>query len=228
MRKIMVAPLIVLIAGLACGPVPEASAVDTDGPKIRILFSFNPESYPRMVRKMYPQMAVWAARDDMKHARTIYATRSGAQDRWWGADRRPSALPVWYGIRSGEGPRTIDAVSGATPSGESFGILWSVPPEFRGKSMDVFIEANVSFDYNEHYPKGAKEGDENFSDVNGQPSLVWKARIDCTRGGTTVVPSLAGHGHVLGSDPRIHGDLTKITTAKDIFHYIKVICEAKK
>lgn len=216
---------IALLAGAAWWALNDAAAVDRDGPAIRVIFSFNPESYPRMIRKMYPQMAVWATGEGTDFTRTLYATKSGARDKWWGADKRPSALPVWYGIMSAGGTGDIDAVTGATPSGESFSVRWPLPRELRGKTVNIFIEANVSFDYNERYPKKAKEGDAAYSGVNGQPSLVWKARIDTSKGQSSVTPVLAGHGEVLGRDHRINEDLAGITTARGLFHYIKVVFE---
>ena len=212
----------------ACGTATETITVDSSRPSISVQFSFNPESYPRFIRKVYPQVAVWAAVADGTKASTIYVTEKGARDGWWGADRRPSALPVWYGVRASVGKNGIDAMTGATPSGESFQVSWNVPPGFTDSVFDIFVEANISFDYNEHFPKTAKEGDNGYSDVNGQPSLVWKARIDPSKGRQEIIPKIIGHGHVLGKDHAISADMEKITTAKGLFHYVKVVYDPGK
>ena len=211
------------LSGLCCGSANETGILDRDRPNITILFSFNPESYPRIIRKIYPQVAVWITQPELKYARTIYATKSGSKDSYWGADTRPYALPVWYGIRNIEPRMTVDAVTGATPSGESFSIRWNVPPELQGKTVDVHIEANIAFDHNGAFPKSAKAGETNFSEVNGQPSLVWTARLTLAKTGQEVSPSISGHGQVLGKDHAIYSDISKVTTAKGLFHYIKLI-----
>lgn len=213
----------VLVVLSSCGTATETGKIDWSQPSITIHFSFNPKSYPRFIKKMYPQMAVWAVSGRSGFSRTLYVTRAGAKDDWFSVDKRPSALPVWYGVRPAEKGSAVDAVTGATPGGESFRVNWNVPQALKGKPLDILIEANVSFDYNRHFPKRAKKGEPCFSDVNGQPSLVWKARIVPGSKPQTVVPSITGHGHVLGEDNRIDPELSKVTTAKGLFHYIKVM-----
>lgn len=228
MRRMIFFIATIALCSLSCGSMHDTGAPDMNRPNITILFSFNPESYPRFISKAYPQMAVWITQPGMKFARTIYATNKGSKDSYWGADTRPYALPVWYGAREIEARTTVDAVTGATPSGESFSIRWNVPPELRGKAVDVFIEANVAFDYNAAFPKSAKSGEAGFSEVNGQPSLVWKARFLPGNDRKEISPVIAGHGHVLGTDHDIHPDISGVSTAKGIFHYIKVIYDPGK
>lgn len=228
MKVIQLLATVLILPCLACGSATETGTVDRAKPTLSVLFSFNPESYPRFIRKAYPQVAVWISQPDMKYARTAYATNKGSRDSYWGADSRPYALPVWYGIRKAETRPAVDAVTGATPSGESFIIRWNVPDELRGKTVEVQIEANVAFDYNESFPKSAKAGDANYTEVNGQPSLVWRARVDMGRAGSEITPEIAGHGQILGTDHAIHPDISKLTTARGIFHYIRVTYDPGK
>ena len=63
-------------------------------------------------------------------------------------------------------------MTGATPGGDVHSIRWEIPKKYNGKPLSVFIEANVSFDYNEFYVKD--EDSPGYSDFNGQPSMVWR------------------------------------------------------
>jgi hypothetical protein len=217
--------IIAIITAAACSPASRTETIERSGPFITVIFSFNPESYPRFIKKGYPQIAVWVTQKNMKNSRTLYATESGSRNKWWGADKRPESLPVWYGVKNDYTEKEIDAVTGATPSGESFKIQWSIPAEMMNKPFDVFVEANVSFDYNEHFRKSLKDGEPGFSGVNGQPSVVWKAGLNPEKEELSIEPVIAGHGHVLGASHDIDPDMSKVTTAKDLFHYIKVIYE---
>ena len=77
------------------------------------------------------------------------------------------------------------------------------------------------------YPKEAKKSDPGYSDVNGQPSLVWKATLRTSDKNSEVTPKVIGHGHVLGKNSTIDRNISKITTAKDLFYYIKVKYKSK-
>ncbi len=211
-----------LLPLFSCANDPEIINVDKSRPYLEIKFSFNTDSYKKFIKTFYPQTAVWITINGDGINKTIYATKKGAKENWWGAKTRPSALPVWNGIRKNEPPTTIDSVTGATPSGNTFVIEWPVPENLMGKKIDVFIESNISFDYNVHYPKTAIQGDKNFSDVNGQPSLVWKSSLLLSGSEVQKTPVIIGHGHVLGENDKIDTDLSTITTAKDIFNYLSI------
>ena len=65
-----------------------------------------------------------------------------------------------------------DGISGATPHG-SFDIKLS--PAIALKTFVVKIEINHSTDFNEAFPKSAKEGEANYSggkEGSGQPAIV--------------------------------------------------------
>ena len=110
--------------------------------------------------------------------RTLFVTRRTARDEWEGQSFVPVALPYWvtrYQREFGRdrGPTVQDplpdAVTGATPKG-SFSHAFAV-----GKGeWSLYLEVNVSGDYNEHYQRVDVDGGvEDFG--NGQPSLVYRA-----------------------------------------------------
>ena len=169
----------------------------------------------------YPQMALWIE-SDPGNVKTFFVTSKAGENGWFGADKRPSSLPVWFGKLAKEGKIDIDSISGATPSGDVFTILWQVPDKLMNKDIKLFIEGNVSFDYNNFYIKKAKKGTPGYSDVNGQPSIIWMCSLKIDGSKKEIKPEIAGHGHVIGENHSINKDLGNITTAKEMFNYIKV------
>jgi hypothetical protein len=192
-------------------------------PYIEIQFSLNKNAYPRLMgflKTCYPQIAIWTKETDSTFEKTIFVTEKGAHKDWTFAESRPSATPVWSGVRNREQQLDIDGISGATPSGETHTVIWPIPKRLVDKKIDIFIEANVSFDYNEHYTDDGKT--ESNTGVNGQPSLIWKSKIELNEQDSVHTPILVGHGHVNGKDDQIHDNLEKVTTAKQLFNYIKI------
>ena len=115
----------------------------------------------------------------------------------------------------------IDAITGATPSGETAVIQWQVPDRLHTKQVNLFIEANSSYDYNDYYSD--QKGAAGYSGANGQPSLIWKAELDFSRSGDEeITPEIVGHGHLWGKDHQIYTDLSHITTARDTFLYLGI------
>ncbi len=215
----------VLLASLSCGAPSVKPVIDDTKPYMKIHISFNPGIYKSMAfAKIYPTYAIWAEDKGTGAVHTIYVTGKAAKGKWILADERPSALPVWYGAIKRERLEhldyTVDSVTSATPSGNTVTHLWQVPEDMRGRRLAIYLEGNISFDYNDFYPKDAKKGSPGYSDVNGQPSLVWLGVVDAGNRDLSLKPSIAGHGHVLGERHDIDRDLSKITTAKDIFTYL--------
>ena len=167
-------------------------------------------------------MAAWAKVEGEDETRTIYATERASKNEWIGVDSRPSSVPVWFGVRESDTEEFgVDAISGATPGGKTLTINWSVPEDWIGKRIEIFLEGNVGFDYNGAYPKDAPEGSPGFSGVNGQPSLIWKALLDTSLADQGQVPMKAvGHGSATGEDHEIVEDLSTMTTAKDLFLHL--------
>ncbi len=215
-------PAVITLSMISCSSHESLKKVDPSKPHISIEFAFNTESYHSFIKKFYPQIAIWL-KSDTAPSRTVYVTSKGAKNDWFGADQRPSALPVWRNFQNNQPESKTDSISGATPSGSTYRIAWNLPENTSSKKpLNIFIEANISFDYNKFFPKDAPENAKNFTGVNGQPSLIWRGLLDPSRGITDVRPEIIGRGSLLGKDGKIHKDLTGITTAKKIFNYIKI------
>ena len=227
MKRSVLALCVLITCALACGTTEVKSTVDTSRPHLSATITFNTGLYKSMMfKKMYPTYALWVEDAKSGEAWTIYVTGKAGKGKWIMADERPSSVPVWYGTRGREKAKeaapVIDSVTSATPSGETFTHLWQVPGDLAGRTLNVYLEGNISFDYNDHYRKEAKEGEAGYSDVNGQPSIIWSAALKTGAKDAAVTPSIIGHGHVLGTDHKIDRDMSKVTTAKDIFSYIKI------
>ena len=226
MKKILLAALMAIVICPVFGLSHAQSRDDTKKAYIDITLEFNKDIYPRKYGIHYPTYVIWVQDKKTGEVRTIYATKKLASDAWLFAKERPSAAPVWYSFKDEEvkrsGPLNLDAISSATPTEKSQHIRWQVPPEFLNKELIIYLEANVSFDYNEFYSKEAKKTDKGYSSVNGQPSLVWQATVKTdNESKKDFSPEPIGHGHVLGADHKIDPDLSHITTAKDLFLSIR-------
>ena len=229
MNKIMVL-LIILVMIVSCATSQvekETAQIDPDRPHLAITLAYNLEVYEKpafFLPKSYPTYAIWIEDKSTGRVRTVYVTGKAGKNEWTLADSRPESIPVWYGVTAqeeAEGPLTVDAVSGATREGEAAEILWQVPEDLVDKKIDLYIEANSSFDYNEYYTEN--EDEPGYSGTNGQPSLVWRAELDLSESiSDPVTPEVIGHGHVLGSDHRIDSDVSQITTARETFEYIGI------
>ncbi len=185
--------------------------------------------------KNTPQMAIWLEDPEGNYLSTLYVTHRAATGRWRmaGGNRRKEALPHWShqrGIQY-EGGLYLptrdeplpDGISGATPKG-SFEL--KVTPENGQTRFVIKVEVNHSTDFNEHFPKTAKEGDLNYSggkQGSGQPALVYAVYIDTTSDQQIYEAELLGHSSPDGSDGAIYADLSGITTASCILHRIRVI-----
>lgn len=200
----MLLSLIALFAGCS-----SPKAVDVMKPHVTISFSYNEGL------RYSPSYAIWAE-DGSGNRTTLYATGKAAANRWGGAER-PSALPIWSGIREAN----VDTVSGATPSDKAQ-IQCNLPQQLAESKFKLFIEANASFDYNDYYKQDLQEGDEGYSDVNGQPSVLWTAEIDPAQVRGEAAPVLAGTGSVTGADHKIHDDMSNVTTAKELLKDITI------
>lgn len=210
--------LAALLAAAILIAVAAPTILAADNDVVTVTLEFNPTVYPeKFWGKLWPAYAVWVVDDQSGESRTLYATGKLARQKWVMAKQRPAASPVWWRYFQRERERPgfdLDAVTAATPKDATHAIGWTVPPQWRGKKLTLYVEANVSFDYNRHHPENAKEGDAGYSGVNGQPSLVWRAAVTP---GEPVALKLVGHGHVRGVDAAIDPDLSTVTTAKDIF-----------
>lgn len=183
-------------------------------------------------KKNPPQIAIWTEDIEGNYLSTIYVTHKIATQSWQfsSGNRRKEALPHWChqrGIEYEDGlylptkksPLT-DGITGATPQG-SFHIRMA--PTGTLKKFIVKVEVNHSTDFNEAYPKSAKEGDANYSggkEGSGQPAIVYAAEVDLTSDKKEFIAELIGHSSPDGSNGDIITDTSSLTTA---LHIIKSI-----
>jgi len=202
--------------------------IDFNQPYLEFKFTYNYDVYEKpafFLPKSQPTFAIWLEEKGSGVLQTIYVTGKAGKNDWILAEARPESVPVWYGVRKketvGEKMRT-DAITGATPSGETAVIHWQVPRHMQDRQVAVFIEANNSFDHNMYYTD--QKGTAGYSADNGQPSLVWRAELDFSKTmDAHISPEIIGHGSLLGEDHQINPDTSKITTARDTFSYMGIM-----
>ena len=215
---------------LGCTSAPEQKddlKIDFNQPYLEFKFTYNYDVYEKpsfFLPKSQPTFAIWLEEKNSGTVQTIYVTGKAGKNKWILAEGRPESVPVWYGVRHKETvdeSLNIDAITGATPSGETAVIHWQVPRHLRDKQVDVFIEANNSFDHNAYYTK--QKGTAGYSADNGQPSLIWRAELDFSKTmDAPISPEIVGYGSVWGEDHQIDPDISKITTARDTFSYMGI------
>ncbi len=222
--------LVLMMTGSApAATFTDPTRMDLSRPHLRIHLVYNYEVYSRPIffkPKSRPSFGIWVKDRGNGHTTPVFVTRKAGLDKWTFTAKRPEAIPVWYGIRDGQAVDRnpaidIDAISSATPKGESATIYWEIPPQFQGHVLEIYIEANNSFDFNPYYTP--KKNAPQYSAANGQPSLVWRAVVDPQNTPKTpVTPQLVGHGELFGKTGRIYSDLGKITTAAHTFSNIQI------
>jgi len=169
-----------------------------------------------------PQFAIWLEDTEGKYITTLYVTEKASKKSWIFCPKegRPESLPVWYhaskqDVRKGKEAQKanarlqLDTVTGATPAaGVSFSQRITDAP------CVIKAEFNVSFDYNDVYTK------DNSND-NGQPSVVYEAKIDGTLD-APIALAFSGTGSLAGSDGEIHTDTQGLVTALSIVRSVTV------
>jgi len=200
---------------------------DPSKPYLMVNLVYNFDVYQRpffFMPKSHPSYVIWLEEKESGYRKSIFVTRKAGKNDWSFAKRRPEAIPVWYGVNKIEKRQSsfdIDAISGATPTNTMVQICWQIPDDFKGKAVDIYIEANNSFDFNDYYTR--KKGTPGYSGANGQPSLVWKASLDFTdQSLRDISPQLIGHGHLFGENHRLFEDISSITTAAKTFQDIRI------
>ncbi len=178
-----------------------------------------------------PQIAIWMRNQTDQSIRTVMVTYRTATCDWIGKVECSVALPYWvtfYNRQTGtKGPPTwdnavADALTCATPRA-SLSTAIEVP---RGTRWEVFVEVNVSGDFNRDFPSFSNEG---FSDRygNGQPSLVYRGFIEATDSSTSQ-PELLGRTDQYEPTDHIITDLDGITTALELLQGVSVSCREKR
>jgi len=185
-------------------------------------------------KKNPPQIAIWTEDMEGNFISTIYVSKKIAKQSWLaaGGNRRKESLPCWSHAQGRQYEDGLylptkkdplpDALTGATPKG-SFTINTNTSGPL--KRFIVKCEFNHSVDFNEHYPKEAKEGETGYSGGkmgSGQPAVVYQIEIDLTTGQKKFTGKLVGHSSPDGSNGQIYPDTSKLTTALDIIKKITV------
>ena len=172
--------------------------------------------------KHTPQFAIWLEDTEGNYITTLYVTEKASRKSWIFCPKegRPESLPVWYhaskqDVRKGKEAQKanarlqLDAVTGATPTA---GI--SFTQNITDSPCVIKAEFNVSFDYNDVYTKAN-------SNDNGQPSVVYEAKIDGAVDGPIEL-AFSGTGSIAGTDGEIHTDAQGLETALSIVKSVTV------
>lgn len=206
-------------AGRPTGESPGAAAIPGPG---GILLTVEPGR--RWIRSSFvfmrfsPTFAGWVETADGEYAETLLVSGKAGTGSWIGSPEggRPEALPVWYqasGV-SPEKPAEPDAVSAASSDAGAAASRGPAGLE-SGHEYVVRFEINHSYDYNETWKSGGKPGDEGWSGVNGQPSVVYEARFIAGVPGTAELKAV-GRGSPDGSVSGVIPSLEGLTTALEI------------
>ena len=215
---------------IGCTATPDTGdrpRIDESRPYLEFKLTYNYAVYKKpsiFLPKSQPTFAIWLQEKRSGKVQTIYVTGKAAENKWILAETRPESIPVWYGVRQKEQVAQgaqIDAISGATPSGDTVVIRWQIPERLRSRQVSIFIEANSSYDYNGYYTD--RKDAAGYSGANGQPSLVWSAELDFSKSGRAeIVPEIIGHGHLWGKDHEVYSDISRVTTARETFSYMAI------
>lgn len=163
-------------------------------------------------KKLTPQIAVWVENEDGDIVQTLLVSKRGGEGRFIGTDEgRPEALPVFTHKND---MREIDDVTSATPKGKT-GFSAISRELLQSGTYIIFAEVNSSFDYNEAYP-------EEKDDVNGQPSLIYRAEINMGQDSGDIMLIPFGTGSVRGETGDINPGVDGLSTALSILSSLTV------
>jgi len=197
----------------------EEPASDSAGPDelpVTLTVRLNRNVYQESNFGEPPQIAVWVEKEDAM--RTVWVSRRTATGYWEGKVECPTSLPIWvsrYVRRTGNpAPGVLnplpDALTGATPV-RNLTIRTRLP---RGSSWTLFLELNISGDYNASFPPRL-EGGLPDPDGNGQPSLIYAVPFRVVPD-FRAEPVLTGRSDQLDPVSRPIPDLSGITSARHI------------
>lgn len=145
---------------------------------------------------------------------TIYVTCKAAKGYEGKNLNNSQDLPVWNKARSlqnlyPESPE-LDAVTTATPSRSIFLIHWEPANNNPSDTINLFLEVNVPYDYNNFYTRNMGS--------NGQPSLIYGISFVSSPDTLLITKNfrIIGRGHHLGQTDQIYPDLTGMTSSLEI------------
>jgi len=195
--------------------------------ELEFLIHINEELVQQSVFGESPTFAIWLEDPDNGQTYTAYATRRIATGDWEGKADVPVALPLWTEInkaekknRSGDAGMADDEIisSGATPLPGYFRTRVRVKP---GSEWIIWIEYNLSGDFNEFYPEFNPETHVEDEWGSGQPALLLKAEIETVKD-MKVVPEISGMCVIDPEGNVVVESLRGITTAKDVLDEISI------
>jgi hypothetical protein len=142
-----------------------------------------------MTKKNPPQFAIWVEDTSGNYLSTVFVTYKIAAEGWQAnkGNRRKESIPHWCHQRgmvyddglflpTKEQPLT-DGITGATPKEDK---TIQITPVNLEKPFVIKAEFNHSVDFNDCFPKDAKEGDDRYSggdQGSGQPAVVYAATV---------------------------------------------------
>ncbi|MHC4116858.1 MAG: hypothetical protein ACYSWO_05055 [Planctomycetota bacterium] len=192
---------------------------------LQFSLKLDPQVYSQSHYKKPPQFAIWIEDSAGEKIRTVWVSEKTGAGSWGGKTVRPVSLPFWAsrwqketgnsGDPTPENP-AADAVTEATPKNNLI-CRTEVPG---GTRWNCFIEVNVSGDFNDSFVAASKDGKRDRNG-NGQPSIIYKASIKASPGGSSS-PKLIGRTDQFESVSSIIADLEGITDAKNLFLKIEI------
>jgi hypothetical protein len=195
--------------------------------ELEFLIHINEELVQQSVFGESPTFAIWLEDPDNGQTYTAYATRRVATGDWEGKMDVPVALPLWSEIfkaeknnRSGEAGLAFDEItsSGATPLPGYFRTRVRVNP---GSKWIIWIEYNLSGDFNESWPEYNPETHAEDEWGTGQPAMIYKAEIEAVKD-RVEIPEISG---MCVFDPEgnvVVESLRGITSATDVLDEVSV------
>lgn len=221
-KHVLLSLLFVLVVA-QYGLAKEATEADSD---LTVELQFNDSGC---------QIALWVTDADGNYLTELVVSKKTAQkglgNRRGGLDSkiggaRWSVLPVWawkHAILddagnpypSKENPLP-DAVTCASPKQGTFVINWPDGVKLPEGPCTLWLEINASFDQNEQH---------DYSWYRGQPSVVYRADIECGGDSAESTFRLVGMGATDGADGTITTDTSSLTSAlhlleRGVVHYL--------
>lgn len=189
----------------------------------------------------HPTFVIWVEDMEGNYLHPLYVTRSVSSGIWdhgelapgkWsnlpGKAVRPAALPYWFHRRGlenmpaipNENDRLPDAITSATPTAGFF--LETKSGVEKGQKYRILIEINQTWDWNDYWHNN-KFPDDNDYKNSCQPALIYAVTIDSRSSLKEYYFNPVGHGHYSGKNGVLYTDLSRFTTALEIFEEIKVV-----
>jgi hypothetical protein len=214
---------IIIIAGM----VLFAYARTWNKTELEFLVHINEELVQQSLFGESPTFAIWLEDPDNGKTYTAYATRRIATGDWEGKADVPVALPSWSEIfkaeknnRSGDAGVAGDELisTGATPLPGYFRTRVRVKP---GSEWIIWIEHNLSGDFNESYPEYNPETHAEDEWGMGQPALLMRAEIEAVKD-KKAIPEISGMSVIDPEGRVVVQALLGITTATEVLDEVSI------